>query len=409
MDPLKSCISGQSVTLLHMPIDQLPARLYWTLLAAAFAFGCCAGSYLNVVIYRLPLGLSTHNPRRSFCPLCKYAIPFYHNIPLLSWLLLRGKCANCKSGISPRYPIVELLTGLLFAAAMVRIAGSADVGTTVGPIVLKILAGFTFLALCVAGSYIDIDHQILPHEITWGGAAAGLLASALIPYYHFPAPWWMNFLYGLGSASLGYALIWMVIQLGKLAFGKLKLKFDEPSAWSVEQPEGSLEPVLSVGSRKEVWSEIFSRASDRLVIQATAAQVGDTSYGPCFLKIGEDSVTVTPVDGTAVTKPLEEIPSMSGTCTLIEQPREAMGLGDANWMACVGAFLGWKAVLFAIFGGAIIGAMVSLLMILLGRREWAGRIPFGPYLAGGAVIWLFTGPEILTWYLNLARGTPGLE
>ena len=381
-----------------MPLDQLPPRVYWTLLTAAFCFGCCVGSYLNVVIYRLPLGLSTHDPKRSFCPLCKYAIPFYHNIPVVSWLLLRGKCANCKSPISPRYPIVELLTGVLFAAAMLRFGYD-----------WKVFAGFTFLALCVAGSYIDIDHQILPHEITWGGAAAGLAASALIPYYHLEAPWWINLLYGLGSAALGYALIWVVIQLGKLAFGKLKLAFDQPAAWSVEQPEGSMEPVLSVGDQKELWTEIFSRASDRLVIQADGAQVGDVSYGPCLLKIAEDSVTVTPEGGAPVTRPLEEIPSMSGTCTRIEQPREAMGLGDANWMACVGAFLGWKAVLFGIFGGAVIGATVSLVMIVLGRREWAGRIPFGPYLAGGAVIWLFTGPELLTWYLNLARGTPGME
>lgn len=392
-----------------MQLDLLPPRVYWTLLTAAFGFGCCVGSYLNVVIYRLPLGLSTHDPKRSFCPLCKYPIPFYHNIPVLSWLLLRGKCASCRSPIPLRYPMVELLTGVLFAAAMLRVAGSADGSTGMAAIFWKTLAAFAFLALCVAGSYIDIDHQILPHEITWGGAAAGLVASAAIPSYHLEAAWWMNLLHGLGSAALGYAVIWIVIQFGKMAFGKLKLAFDQPTAWSVEQPEGSLEPILSVGDQKEVWSEIFSRASDRLLIRAGSARVADVSYGPCVLKIAEDSVTVSPEGGTPVTKPLEDIPSMSGTCTLIEQPREAMGLGDANWMACVGAFLGWKAVLFGIFGGAVIGAVVSLLMILLGRREWAGRIPFGPYLAGAAVIWLFIGQELLTWYLNLARGTPAME
>ncbi len=377
-----------------MPFDHLPPRVYWTFLTAAFVFGCCVGSYLNVVIYRLPLGLSTHQPKRSFCPLCKYAIPFWHNIPLFSWLILRGRCANCKSPISVRYPIVELLTGLLFAGAMLRFGYD-----------WKVFAGFAFLALCVAGSYIDIDHQILPHEITWGGAAAGLLAGALIPNYYLEGAWWMNLLYGIGSAALGYAVIWLVIQLGKLAFGKLKLKFDEPTAWSVQQPEGSLEPILKIGDQQEGWSEIFSRRSDRLLVRATSAQLGDISYGPCLLKISEDSVTVTPEGGEPVTTSLENIPQMSGSCTALEQPREAMGLGDANWMACVGAFLGWKAVLFAIFGGSIIGALVSLLMILLGRREWAGRIPFGPYLAAGAIIWLFTGPELLEWYLNLARGT----
>jgi leader peptidase (prepilin peptidase) / N-methyltransferase len=267
-------------------------------------------------------------------------------------------------------------------------------------------AACVFLSLCVAGSYIDIDHQILPHEITWGGAAAGLVASAVIPYYHLEPTWWMNLLYGLGSAAMGYALIWIVIQLGKMAFGKLKLTFDKPEEWSVSQPEGSLEPVLKVADQQEGWSEIFSRRSDRLLIRATSAVVGDNTYDACELKMSEDTVTVTPQGGEAVTTPLENIHHMSGTCTSLEQPREAMGLGDANWMACVGAFLGWKAVLAGVFGGATIGAVVSLIMILLGRREWAGRIPFGPYLAAGAVLWMFTGPEFLEWYLNLAQGSP---
>ncbi|MDB6069060.1 MAG: prepilin peptidase [Verrucomicrobiales bacterium] len=381
-----------------MSPELLTPRIYWIFLTAAFAFGCCVGSYLNVVIYRLPLGLSTHDPKRSFCPLCKYPIPFYHNIPVLSWLLLRARCANCKSPISIRYPIVELLTGLLFAAAMIRFGYD-----------WKVLAAFAFLALCVAGSYIDIDHQILPHEITWGGAAAGLMAGTLIPSYYLDGPWWMNLLYGLGSAALGYAVIWVVIQLGKLAFGKLKLSFEKPEPWSVSQPEGSLEPILDVAGQKEGWSDIFSRRSDRLIIRAASATLGETVYGACVLKMSEDTVIVTPEGAEPVTLPLESIPSMSGTCLGLEQPREAMGLGDANWMACVGAFMGWKAVLFAIFGGSIIGALVSLLMIVLGRREWAGRIPFGPYLAAGAVIWLFRGPEFLEWYLNLARGGPVVE
>ncbi len=376
-----------------MPLDLLPPRLFWTFLAGAFALGCCVGSYLNVVIYRLPLGLSTHDPKRSFCPLCGYTIPFYHNIPLLSWLLLRGRCASCSRAIPLRYPLVELLTGLLFAAAMLRCG--AD---------WRVLAAFAFLALCVAGSYIDIDHQILPHEITWGGAAAGLVASALIPFYHVEGPWYLNLLYGMGGAALGYSLIWLVIQGGKLAFGKRKLTFDPPESWSISQPEGSEEPVLEVGGQKELWSDLFSRASDRLIIHAPASRLGEAIHGPAVLKISQDEVLLTPEGGAALAVALEQIPSMSGTCSAMEQPREAMGLGDANWMACVGAFLGWKAALFALFGGSILGAGVSLLMIAAGRREWAGRIPFGPYLAAGAALWLFRGPELLHWYLDLARG-----
>ncbi|MES2709750.1 MAG: prepilin peptidase [Verrucomicrobiota bacterium] len=389
-----------------MPLVLLPPQTYWLLIISAFAFGCCVGSYLNVVIYRLPLGLSTNHPRRSFCPLCKADIPFYYNIPILSWLMLGARCARCRAPISARYPIVELFTGLLFAAALMRFG-----------VDWQVFAAFIFLSLCVAGSYIDIDHQILPHEITWGGAAAGLVASFVIPGYaflvpghhwHMDSPRWLTLLQSLGSAAGGYALIWTVIQLGKLAFGKLKLRFDPAVEWSVSQVEGSPEPVLKAGDQEEVWSEIFSRPSDRLIIKTTRANLGGVIYEePCTLKISEDTVTVILATGQTVVTPLEDIPHMSGTCTAVDQPREAMGLGDANWMACTGAFLGWKAVLFSLFGGSIIGACVSLIIILLGRREWASRIPFGPYLAAGAVIYLFTGPELIEWYLRLARGVPG--
>lgn len=348
-----------------------------------------------MVIYRLPLGLSTHNPKRSFCPQCKGDIPFYYNIPVLSWLLLRARCAKCQAPISIRYPMVELLTGMLFAAALLR--SGLD---------WRVFASFTFLALCVAGSYIDIDHQILPHEITWGGAAAGLAASFLIPDFHVRGPNWLNLLHGLGGAAAGYVIIWLVIQLGKLAFGKLKLRFDPAAEWSVSQPEGSPEPVLKAGSQEELWTEIFSRSSDRLTIRATRATLGEVVYEePCTLRISEETVTVILAGGQTVVTPLEKIPHMSGSCTAIDQPREAMGLGDANWMACVGAFLGWKAVLFTLFGGSIIGACLSLTIMLLGRREWAARIPFGPYLAAAAVIYLFTGPELVDWYFRLVRGT----
>src|SRR5688572_26782492 len=99
------------------PHSFLPPHVLWQVAIFVFAFGCCVGSYLNVVIYRLPLGMKTSEPRRSFCPSCKYQIPMWHNIPIISWLVLRGKCANCKQAISPRYPFVELLTGLLFVVA----------------------------------------------------------------------------------------------------------------------------------------------------------------------------------------------------------------------------------------------------------------------------------------------------
>ena len=381
------------------PYHILPPDTLWRIACFALAFGCCVGSYLNVVIYRLPLGLSTNNPRRSFCPLCKYNIPMWHNIPIVSWLVLRGKCANCKAPISPRYLFVELLTGVMFLWAFLHLGWD-----------WKVLAAWTFLALAIAGSYIDIDHQILPHEITWGGAAAGLVAAGLVPDLIVADTWWMNLLHSLGGAALGFGLIWCIVHLGKMAFGKMKMAFEKPVDWSVSQAEGAEEPVFKVADQEEGWSNIFNRATDRLIIRAPTALLDTRHVEDVILTMTNDSVKMTPAaGGETETMPLEGIKSMSGTCLTVEQPREAMGMGDANWMACVGAFFGYKAVLFTILAGSCIGAGISLLMILLRRREWAARIPFGPYLAAGAVIWLFYGQQLLRWYFSLAQGRAPVE
>jgi leader peptidase (prepilin peptidase)/N-methyltransferase len=387
--------------MLHSPDLILTPAQFWTIAPFVFLFGCCVGSYLNVVIYRLPLGMKTSEPRRSFCPNCKYQIPIWHNIPILSWIVLRGKCANCKQPISPRYLFVELLTGLLFFAAFLSLGTSGGYPGWDW----SILAAWTFLGLAIAGSYIDLDHQILPHEITWGGTAAGIVAAAAIPQLIVPDPWWVNLLHSLAGAALGFGLIWCIVHLGKMAFGKMKLAFEKPEPWSVTQAEGADEPVFKIADKAEGWSNIFNRASDRLIVRAPSALLGTRSVEDVILTMTNDQVLVTPAAGGATeTIPLENIPSMSGTCLAVEQPREAMGMGDANWMACVGAFFGWKAVLFTILAGSCIGAAISLLMILLRRREWAARIPFGPYLATGAVIWLFYGQALLRWYFSLAQG-----
>ena len=388
----------------------LPLATFWTVALFAFAFGCCVGSFLNVVIYRLPRDMKVNEPKRSFCPSCKYLIPMWLNIPILSWVLLRGKCANCKAPFSSRYLWVEFLTGLLFFAIYLHLG---EAGRYLGWD-HSIAAAWIFLALAVAGSFIDIEHQILPHSITWGGALVGVIAAAVVPELIEPDVWWVNVLHALGGAALGFALIWCIVHLGKLAFGRLRLKFAEPVPWSVTQAEGAEDVVLKVEGKdkvhEETWANIFSRPTDKLIIHASSALLGTRRVENVVLTMGNDSVSVTPQSGGETeTIPLEQIPSMSGTCTNVEQPREAMGMGDANWMACVGAFFGWKAVLFTILAGSCIGAAISLLMILLRRREWAARIPFGPYLAAGAVIWMFYGPRLLDWYFSLAQGGAPVE
>ena len=135
----------------------------------AFLFGSLWGSFANVVIVRLPEGESVVSPR-SHCPGCKNMIPWYLNIPIFSWILLRGRCAECKIKISARYPIVEFLMGVSFAALFHRY------GWTISTIEY-----FLFSFGVITASFIDLDHMILPDRFTLSGIVIGLLGAWINP------------------------------------------------------------------------------------------------------------------------------------------------------------------------------------------------------------------------------------
>jgi leader peptidase (prepilin peptidase)/N-methyltransferase len=137
--------------------------------AAIFVIGLCFGSFLNVCIYRLPLGISVVTPR-SACPKCKHGIALYDNMPVLSWLVLRGRCRYCKARISPRYLIIELLTGLLFLACYWYFGLALST--------LKYCAfGFLLLGLI----FTDAETKLLPDKLTLPGIALGLIFSLFVP------------------------------------------------------------------------------------------------------------------------------------------------------------------------------------------------------------------------------------
>jgi leader peptidase (prepilin peptidase)/N-methyltransferase len=144
----------------------------------AFVFGCAVGSFLNVCIFRLPRNcLSIRRPTFSFCPSCRTTLAPYDNIPVLSWLVLRGRCRHCAARISLRYPVVEAATGGLFALLYLRFA--AGEGSLA---VFAVYCGFA-CALLVA-TCVDLDFLIIPDEISLGGLAAAVLASVLLPGLH---------------------------------------------------------------------------------------------------------------------------------------------------------------------------------------------------------------------------------
>jgi len=185
---------------------------FWSLVF--FSFGCIVGSFLNVCIYRMPLDLSVVSPP-SHCPHCKYSIPFYLNVPLLTWLSLRGKCKNCGAPISPRYFAVELLTGLAFLACWLAFG-------QVSPWIAVVYC--LFLAGLITATFIDFEHFIIPDEITFGGAAVGFVISFFLPQLHGTN----SLKVGLERSALGIAIgagiVYAVLRLGKLLFGRQKNK-----------------------------------------------------------------------------------------------------------------------------------------------------------------------------------------
>jgi len=137
-------------------------------IAVAAAFGAVVGSFLNVVIWRLPRGESIVRPG-SRCPSCRHPIAPYDNVPVVSWLVLRGRCRHCGARVSPRYPAIELVTAVAFAA-VVAVRGFDD----------GLALELPFVACLIALAGIDFDHQLLPNKIVYPMAAYGLVATVLV-------------------------------------------------------------------------------------------------------------------------------------------------------------------------------------------------------------------------------------
>src|SRR6516164_4408846 len=147
---------------------------FWSL--AFFALGCIVGSFLNVCIHRMPLGMSVVTPP-SHCPHCRYSIPWWLNIPLVTWMALRGQCRNCGAPISPRYFIVELLTGAAFLGCWLHFGDRLHPFPSM-PVALVYCV---FLAGLICATFIDFEHFIIPDEITLGGIVVGVVASVALP------------------------------------------------------------------------------------------------------------------------------------------------------------------------------------------------------------------------------------
>lgn len=233
-------------------------------------FGAAVGSFLNVCISRIPEGHSIVTPP-SACPACGHGIRFYDNLPLISYVLLWGRCRDCRTAIPWRYPLVESLAGALALFLFWKY------GFT-----LKFPAASIFVAVLIVVAFIDMDHQIIPDSITLPGMPFSMLAAVFMMD--------IPFLESLSGLIAGGGVLYLIA----------------------------------------------------------------LSYA--FLR-----------------------------------KREGMGGGDIKLLAMIGAFLGWKSLICVMLISSLSGVMVGITLIALRKQGMKDAVPFGPFLALAAVVWLFWG------------------
>ena len=282
--------------------------MFYYILFAAYAFflGASVASFLNVCIWRIPREESVVSPP-SHCPKCNAPIRWYQNIPIVSWLLLGGRCAVCKEAISPRYILVETLGGLLFLAAYAQWAnpvltdylpplGMTAISLRTMPVEWLVAAGL------ILGSFVDLDHQWIPDRVTVGGILIGIPLCVLVPELQGESTWTGALEWSLIGAAAGFFGLWAI-------------------GW--------------------IFSKLFRK--------------------------------------------------------------EALGFGDVQLVGAIGAFFGPAAVLFTLIVSSFAGAAVGIAMIAKGKARLGGftAVPYGPFLALGALVWMYWGPALLKWYVAL--------
>jgi leader peptidase (prepilin peptidase) / N-methyltransferase len=344
-----------------------------------FVFGSIVGSFLNVVIHRLPIEESIIHPP-SHCPNCRYAIPWYLNIPLVTWMYLRGKCRNCQAPISIRYFLVELLTATLFLFAWIAYGN-------VHPLLPLIYSGF--IALLIAATFIDFEHFIIPDEITLGGAAAGFVLSMFVPALHQASSLAGGMRESLVGIGFGAGLVYFVLRAGKLIFGRQKVVL--PADARIQFGEHA----VHLPDKDIPYEDIFYRESDAIKLEARVVELVDRCYRDVPVRLSPHKLRI----GDEELEP-ERVLHMEVVSSQIVLPREAMGLGDVKFMAGIGAFLGWKAVVFCLMISSMLGAMVGVALIVMRKQAWSSRLPYGPYIAAAALLWIFGGRELVSWWMG---------
>ncbi len=400
----------------------------------AFALGACVGSFLNVVVHRLPSAETwwqgirrlVHPP--SHCPKCNTELAWKDNIPIFGWILLRGQCRYCQAPISPRYPIVEAATGLLFALYYIAFflwgwgpcvaPTTSEWGVIAQPQTMQVLRDwpiyglyiFTIAAL-LAASLIDAELFIIPLEIPWTMAAAGVVVHALVADQSMPG----NLIASPLTAAIGAGgTVGLVISGVLLLMGWLPRSFPkgEPmqdvdrAALAAEiealrqagKPAPELPPTYTRRQiRQEMSKEMLFLLPPMLLaglmIFLTSSGGAVQQWWQQVLQADWLAGLLGALNGALIGALVVWVTRILGTLAF---GRLAMGLGDVHLMFGVGAIIGGLGATIAFFIAPFFGIVLAVWMLMTRKGR---ELPFGPYLSmGTACVMLFYCP--LTGYVR---------
>ena len=423
-----------------------PGFLHILWYVIVFGYGAIVGSFLNVVIYRMPLGKSLINPP-SKCPNCNHALGFWENVPILSFLFLRARCLLCKNPISWRYPMVELTCAVLWVALYHRIA--TDIGLTW----VDFVAHALFAAVLLALVFIDLDHFLAPDELNWIGIALGVtrdivVVALALTFARFDFPQLMQpYLYfgwlprSLAGAAVYGGTLFLVSWLGfayyareeNESFGGAAMRYfrylKEDDSDQVAPTSAGMAVVGQAGGEEEepeadaprlAFSPAFLALVCALLVAAVIPYVAPLFFvvplalftliskreGETF---GHSAGRFFRSDDLGLpASASEEVAQSQAEADAFAVESESgahggMGLGDVKLALAIGAVLGPGQALLSLFFAAAIGAVTGVTMARIHGKTLRLALPFVPFMAAGAFIVMLFGPAMVTWYAAQLR------
>lgn len=368
--------------------------------------GAVVGSFANVVIGRLPKGESVVRPP-SHCPRCKHRLSPLELIPIISWLVLRGRCRNCKEPISVRYPLVELLFAGVFAAFAWH-----------WPLAETMLAGLvpiTFLAVLLMAAVIDLETYTLPDVLVIPTTVLAILAAALpLPGEVLPP-----ITEALAGAAAGAGVIVLINRIGGLVLRRFAdtkerlwpISLDQVNFATLFASFGGLWLGIGTGLLTAVFNTVTGRVWRLheaamyglwLVALAISAYGFSIPLADAFAGSVLAAGAIAFLGGTywwlhdsLVSEEAEQVSILEEE---VDDEPVAMGFGDVKFGAALGAIAGWQLFVVGLLFAIVLGAVGGIIMRLAGGSRF---IPFGPFMWLGVAFALLFGHDVLTWYLGL--------